>query len=211
MALCVHLSWLLLLAKCPKSCCSAARMCDGHECQPPCPPGLQSKRPHGWLTWSLPVTHTVWNSAAEMSGFALLWLLLLAFVSPPPQNVSWKSAETPTNTHICMGHLSSYHVFRPDANAGVDQGAGQVQSEDQDPPADPGKPRRTAAPEGAEERQRVLHPLRLLLLDGCRAPQAGGFSQAFHVLSRHQQMNDAERFVTSKKKKKKVPSFWWNI
>lgn len=49
--------------------------------------------------------------------------------------------------------------FRPDANAGVDQGAGKVQSENQDPPADAGKPRRTTALEGAEERQRIFHSL----------------------------------------------------
>lgn len=63
-----------------------------------------------------------------------------------------------------MGHPSG-HVrwvccfFRPDANAGVDQGAGKVQSENQDPPADAGKPRRTTALEGAEEGQRIFHSL----------------------------------------------------
>lgn len=168
-------------------------------------PGLQAKRQHGWLTWSLPVTQTIWNSAAEMSGFTLLRLLLLAFAFP--QNVSWKRLKYP---QIALPHGSPVPcgVFRPDANAGADQGASQVQSEDQDPPADPGKPRRTATPEGAEERQRILYSLRLFLLDGCRAPEAGAsiiiltnswqicdfweryswFSEASHVFSRHQKI-----------------------
>lgn len=106
-----------------------------------------------------------------MSGFTLLWLLLLGFCFPPKCQL-----EKCWNTHnypLSHGSPVPYHVFRPDANAGVDQGAGQVQSEDQNPPADPRKPRRTAAPEGAEERQRIFYSLRLLLPHGCRAPEAG--------------------------------------
>lgn len=39
-----------------------------------------------------------------------------------------------------------FAVFcRSDADAGVDQGSGKVQPEDQDPPADPGQPRRPTA------------------------------------------------------------------